>query len=207
MNINPQILAHPTADVLHKFSTLESMQSFYLSGGTALALLLGHRESEDLDFFTQELFNQELLQSHLINIGSLDDVQIAEGTLNAYLDTVKLQFLYYPYNLLEEPTIWQGIKISSFIDIACTKVITISSRGSKKDFVDMYFILQELSLEHLFLKLDEKYKDVSYNHVHLLKSLTYFDDADKQPMPRMHQDVSWEQVKELIISKVKQFEL
>jgi len=62
-------------------------------------------------------------------------------------------------------------------------------------------------LENLFQKLDEKYKDVHYNHIHILKSLVYFDDADGQPTPRMHVDFDWELVKQDITKKVKIFSI
>lgn len=93
----------------------------------------------------------------------------------------------------------------SVIDIACTKLITISMRGSKKDFIDLYFILQQTTLQALFAKLDEKYVNVQYNYPHILKSLVYFNDADNQPMPRMHKDFSWENVKGSIVKQVKAF--
>lgn len=92
-------------------------------------------------------------------------------------------------------------------DIACTKLIIISMRGSKKDFIDLYFILQQRTLKEVFAKLDEKYKHVEYNYPHILKSLVYFNDAEAQPMPKMHKTVSWEDVKTFIVQRVKEFDL
>ena len=130
---------------------------------------------------------------------------LEQGTLNTFLEGVKLQFLEYPYSLLEETLEWNGLKLSSIVDIACTKLITISARGSKKDFIDLYKILESYTLSNLFKKLDEKYEGVNYNHTHILKSLVYFNDADGQPMPRMHMEVEWDEVKRLITEKVKRF--
>lgn len=203
MNVHTQTLAKPTKNLLDRIKDISDLDKFYLSGGTALALHLGHRESEDLDFFTKDKFNPEILQLKLSTINHLGNVEIAEGTLNVFLEDVKLQFLYYPYDLLEEPQLWNGILLSSVIDIACTKLITISMRGSKKDFIDLFFILKQYSLDELFKKLDEKYSRINYSHTHILKSLIYFDDAEKQPMPRMHMSVNWEDVKSEIIKKVK----
>ncbi|HVF69242.1 MAG TPA: nucleotidyl transferase AbiEii/AbiGii toxin family protein [Xanthomonadales bacterium] len=194
-----------TQAVLESLKKVSEIQTFYLSGGTALSLLLGHRESEDLDFFSKTEFQPQVLQQKLLQCGVLENVQIAEGTLNLYINKVKLQFLHYPYDLLEDLTQWKGIYLSSVTDIACTKLITISMRGSKKDFVDLYFILQKMSLEELFEKLEEKYHDVHYNYPHILKSLVYFEDANLQPMPRMHISVDWEQVKVFILQQVKKF--
>nr|AQS34470.1 hypothetical protein [uncultured bacterium] len=202
-NVVPQA----TRLVLQKINKLSFLLSFYLTGGTALTLQIGHRESQDLDFFNQNSFQPELIQKELETAGELTGVEISKGTLNCFLDDVKLQFLNYPYPLLEPRVQWKGIWISAKIDIACTKLITISARGNKKDFIDMYFLLQENDLPTLFEKLKKKYPKANYNETHILKSLVYFADADNQPPPRMHRDISWEQVKSEIIKKVKQFEI
>lgn len=196
-----------TEKVIQKIREAAFLAPFYLSGGTALALYLGHRESEDLDFFTSSSFNPEQLQTQVQNYGQLESVEIAEGTLNAFLNTVKLQFLYYPYSLLQPAHDWQGISVSSILDIACTKLITISMRGSKKDFVDLYFLLQRYSLQELFEQVDQKYRGVNYNRAHLAKALIYFEDAEIQPMPRMLHDVQWETIKGAIIQAVKDMPL
>ncbi len=205
MNIHTETIPQSTKEVLSKIKHLSALKKFYLSAGTALSLQLGHRESEDLDFFNGEQFDPQVVQQQLLEVGSLDNTEISLGTLNTFLQGVKLQFLYYPYRLLEEPEIWDGIFISSVIDIACTKLITISMRGSKKDFVDLYVILQTITLQELFKKLDEKYQDINYNHTHILKSLVYFEDADRQPMPRMHIALNWDEVKRVIVEKVREF--
>ena len=196
-----------TETVLHKLSQSKIVQGFYLTGGTALSLQLGHRESQDLDFFSQKDFQPEELQRELEKLGNLGSVELSLGTLNCFLDEVKLQFLHYPYPLLEEKITWENVQISSKLDIACTKLITVSARGSKKDFIDIYFLLNEYPLPTLFEKLALKYANNDYNEAHILKSLVYFADADEQPMPRMHREVSWEKVKEEIIKIVKDFRI
>jgi len=181
------------------------LHDFYLTGGTALSLFLGHRESEDLDWFTENNFDPIKLQAKIELFGKLEGTEISEGTLNTSLTGIKLQFLEYPYPLLEPIIDWQNINLSSLIDIACTKLQTIGMRGSKKDFIDIYFLLKHFSFEELFKKLDKKYSKTNYNLPHILKSLVYFDNAENQPMPRMHQDVSWGKIKEEIIKKIKSF--
>lgn len=198
-----ETIPHATGLVLDKLMKISDIKNFYLTGGTALSLILGHRESEDLDFFIKSNFQPPLLQQKLLQLGKLENVQIDEGTLNLFINKVKLQFLYYPYNLLEEFIPWNGINLSSMIDIACTKLITISMRGSKKDFIDIYVILQNLSLNDLFIKLDVKYQKIRYNRPHILKSLVYFNDADAQPMPRMHIPLEWETVKDFMVKEIK----
>lgn len=201
----PQTLPPDTAKLLSLMqqSNPDFLSSFYLSGGTALSLQLGHRESEDLDFFTQEPFKPELIEQQLLEYGKLSETELSSGTLNTYLNGVKLQFLHYPYRLIEPEVVWEGIHLSSVIDIACTKLQTVGMRGSKKDFIDIYFLLQQMPLETLLKYTKEKYAESDYSETHILKSLVYFDDAEVQPMPRMHQDVSWEQIKQEIITAVK----
>jgi len=181
------------------------LDQFYLSGGTGLALQLGHRESEDLNFFNKQTFDPKKLLVELQTFGKLEGTELASGTLNTFLNGVKLQFLEYPYQLLEKTVDWQNIQVSSVIDIACTKLQTVSIRGSKKDFIDIYFLLKKYPLETLFKKSKEKYPQIDYNTAHILKSLSYFVDANNQPMPRMRQSVNWKAVKEKITQTVKNF--
>lgn len=201
----PQTLPQNTATLLHTFTQKnpDFLSSFYLSGGTALSLQLGHRESEDLDFFSQKPFQPEFLEHQLLEYGSLSGTELSEGTLNTYVNEVKLQFLFYPYRMIQPLVVWEGIHLSSVLDIACTKLQTVAMRGSRKDFIDVYCILTQLSLETLLQFTKEKYAESDYSETHILKSLVYFDDAESQPMPRMHQDVSWEQIKQTIITAVK----
>jgi predicted nucleotidyltransferase component of viral defense system len=193
-----------TLTLLEKFQQQSFLSPFYLSGGTALSLYLGHRESEDLDFFTKNLFDPLLIQSKVVTLGELSGTEITENTLNTYVNGVKVQFLYYPYSLLEKFNEWNGIKISSILDIACTKILTVSMRGSKKDFIDVYYLLKQFSLTELLDSIRAKYRDIDYNVPHLLKSLTYFEDAELQPMPRIINAVTWDSIKADIEFKVKQ---
>lgn len=194
-----------TAKLLHLFAEKKPsfLSSFYLSGGTALSLQLGHRESEDLDFFSKNPFIPDVVEQQLHPFGTLSETELAKSTVNTYLDGVKLQFLEYPYRLLESFMVWEGVNLSSVTDIACTKLQTVGMRGSKKDFIDLYFLLQHYTLKTLLDYTKKKYAESDYSETHILKSLVYFDDADAQPMPRMHKDVSWEQVKDAIIEAVK----
>ena len=205
----PDTLPKKTAELIQLLTTsnLEFLKDFYLSGGTGLSLQLGHRESEDLDFFTQKDFDPTTIQSQLAELGKLESFEIEKGTLNAYLGGVKLQFLYYPYQLIEPVVTWNSLTLSSILDIACTKIQTIGMRGSKKDFVDLHFLLRKYSLSDLFDSLAKKYPNTDYNLTHLLKSLTYFVDADVQPMPRLHQDVIWKDLKKSLIKQVQTIKL
>ncbi len=201
----PNTLPAKTAQLVEKInqSQPEFLKSFYLSGGTGLSLQIGHRESEDLDFFNSEAFNTLQLEKDIALLGQLSNTELATGTVNTYVDGVKLQFLEYRYPLLEPLNIWHGTQLSSILDIACTKLQTVSMRGSKKDFVDLYFLFEIYSLPELLEKAKTKYSAVDYNQAHILKSLVYFEDAEVQPMPRMIKDVNWDVIKSRMITEVK----
>ncbi len=201
----PETLPSKTAKLVEKIHQLqpEFLKSFYLSGGTGLSLQIGHRESEDLDFFCTEQFNPLQLEKEVAGLGQLNNTELATGTLNTYVDGVKLQFLEYHYPLLEPLGHWQEIQLSSVLDIACTKLQTVSMRGSKKDFVDLFFLFSIYHLPELLEKAKTKYSAVDYNQAHILKSLVYFEDAEAQPLPRMIKDVSWEEIKAKMINEVK----
>ena len=205
----PETLPPQTAQLIELFTINhpEFLKDFYLSGGTALSLQLGHRESEDLDFFSLIDFDPRTIQAQLTKLGELKSLELKQGTLNTYLNATKLQFLHYPYPLLESTISWNNLTLSSILDIACTKIQTISMRGSKKDFVDLYFLLNIFSLPDLFSHLATKYPHTDYNLTHLLKSLIYFADADAQPMPRLHKDVIWEDLKQSLTKQVQTIKL
>lgn len=201
INSLPQI----TKKLFIQLSKEDFLNNFYLSGGTALSLQLNHRQSDDLDFFSQEEFNYQQLLDLLTKFGKSENVFIDKGTLNLYLDKIKLQFLHYPYKLLDPFLYYEKIKISSILDIACTKLITISDRESKKDFIDLYFLLKQFSLAQILNSLSKKYSKTNYNQIHILKSLSYFDQADAEPSPRMIEAISWSQIKGTIKQKVQKY--
>ena len=161
-------------------------KDFYLVGGTAVALHLGHRISVDLDFFTPKNFRPRELERKLRRTGKFKREVLADETLTGIFNNINLSFLYYEYPLLETPLGWLGFKIASLSDLGCIKIDTISSRSKKRDFIDLYFICQEkkgfLELWKLF---EKKYKDIDYSKIHIFKSLAYFEDAEKDKMPKM----------------------
>lgn len=200
----PKTLYPKTKQVLNKFQELEFIQDWYLAGGTGLALQLGHRKSIDLDFFSEKFPKREIL---LANISHFKPkiIQEAPGTLDTSIFGTKVSFLEYKYPLLENFVDYEKIKIANVLDIACMKVTAISSRGSKKDLVDLYFILQKHSISDLFTAIEKKYEGVDYQKLHLLKSILYFSDANNDPDPDMIDAISWNDIKDSIESKVKEY--
>jgi hypothetical protein len=169
---------------------------FYLAGGTAAALHLGHRISIDLDFFGPEPFDSAQLAAQLSDLGKFRLERLAEDTLLGELRGVRISFFRYRYPLIAEPVSVLGITVASLEDIAAMKLDAISRRGTRRDFIDLYFIAQSgLALPEALQWYQRKYAGLNLNLVHLVKSLAYFADAEADPMPQMLVDLSWDEVK------------
>ncbi len=182
--------------------------TFYLAGGTALAMQLGHRISEDLDFFSEREFDPEALKNRI----HPDKVSlIRPGTLHCVKQGVRLSFLLYKVPTCFPPHIWWGIKVASWQDIAAEKIKTISQRGAKKDFFDIYAVIMFKSgireVGELFLK---RFAHTDINIYHVLKSLVYFEDAEEDPHPILLKNSkgwTWDAVKLFFEHHVKEFEI
>jgi len=191
------------------FDTLseqEWISPFYLAGGTSLALQIGHRQSIDFDFFTEGDFNTARIVEHLRNIGKFELFDRSVDTLNGAINDVQISFFSYKYPLLNDFHQHLKLSLADMFDIALMKLEAISGRGIKKDFVDLYFLLERFSISELLRKYPQKYGVEISNHYHLLKSLVYFEDAEQQPMPTMLQNVSWKDIKGKIVLEVSKIQ-
>jgi predicted nucleotidyltransferase component of viral defense system len=167
---------------------------FYIAGGTALALQLGHRKSVDIDLCSQEPFDIERIVQTVTGMGGA--VSLAEkGTAHTIIDEIRVSFLEYPYQLLEELLRFRSIKMATISDIACMKTVAVSQRGDKKDFYDMYEILKTVTPQELKNLYLQKYTAVRVNCYHTLKSFFYFEEADAQPDPISINGTTWDEVK------------
>lgn len=201
--MHPEVINQKTKRLLAALGRQSVLRKFYLAGGTGLALQFGHRQSIDLDFFSPTGFRPDLLKQKLVHIGRLTVEMEEKGTLNLSLAGVAISFLAYPYKLLFPLKKWEGISLADARDIACMKLDAVSARGSRKDFIDLYFFLQEYRWEELWQFFQKKYQGIEYNQMHILKSLTYFVEADKEPMPKMLQPVRWSTVKKFFVNLAK----
>lgn len=193
--MHEKVINKKTKCLLAALAKNNAIKNFYLAGGTALAMQYGHRKSIDLDWFNFKTFDTAKLKLSLSKIDKITIDSEDKNTLDIKLSNVKLSFLGYPYQLLFPLINWHGIKLADHRDIACMKLDAVSSRGSKKDFIDLYFILQNLNFQELFRLFNKKYKNINFNKLHILKSLVYFADADKEPMPIMLKSINWIKIK------------
>lgn len=170
----------------------------YLAGGSCLALHYGHRISVDFDFFTPSEFKSEGIVRRLNQVGKFILQEAAEkNTLLGLFNNVKFSLFLYRYPLIFKPKKYLNILLADPRDIAAMKLAAVMDRGTKKDFVDLYFLNKKgVSIEQAFKYYDKKYKSLANNLYSLIKSLSYFDDAEKLEMPLMIKKVSFEKVKE-----------
>jgi Nucleotidyl transferase AbiEii toxin, Type IV TA system len=184
------------AQTLEDLVRLSVLTGFYLAGGTGLALQYGHRRSVDLDFFSSAAFNEDLLLSKAQSLPGFSVIGKAEQTLHVQIRGVKVSFLGYAYPVLFPFGTFLGAHVADPRDIACMKISAIASRGTKRDFVDLYWSARRYGLDQLLRWFKEKFAQANYNPVHVLKSLTYFQEAEKDPLPDMLVTLSWKEVKE-----------
>lgn len=201
--MHPETLNKETGIVLNLIK--DSVSEFYLAGGTALALQLGHRISIDLDFFSINDFSTREIADRLKTKGRLEIDSISKDTLNGSLDNVKISFFKYPYKLLFPTKEYNGVALADERDIAAMKILAISDRGNRKDLVDLFVLLKTYSLNDILKFFNEKYKEYNYNMLHILKSLVYFFDADLDTEPVYIHPISWTEVKKVIKNVVDEY--
>lgn len=196
---------HPTTlAILKELSALPALSEFQLVGGTALALQIGHRQSVDLDFFTPNIdFDEQSMLRALQEIGKTVILNIDKNWLGIKFEGVKVDILKYPYPLLKPVIEENGIRLISRTDIAAMKLSAISSRGAKKDFIDLYFLLSEFSLSEMLTFYTDKFG--IREHFHVIRSLTYFDDAEEDVEPVILKPVTWPNVKRHIEKTVRAY--
>lgn len=180
------------------------LSGWTLAGGTGLAFRLGHRVSEDLDFFRTDDLDVSSLHGVFSRYGSYETLQEAEHTLTVLLHKTKLSFFRVRDPFLFESTPHRFFSVADVRDIALMKLAAISGRGSRKDFADLYLILQnEPSLEAYFDLLPRKYSPSRFSAYHILRSLTYFEDAESEPMPRMLVPFDWVECKAFFVREAR----
>ena len=205
-----KILDQNQKEVLPKLNFL-SKEGFYLAGGTALALQIGHRTSIDFDFYVQKHFDAKELASEIENVFK-DGARVTlreKDTVFVNISGVDCSFFWYQYPLIEKAENVMGIQIVSCQDIAAMKLIAISHRPVKRDYIDIYYLLEKFSLKDMFSFVSKKYPN--FNQYFALRALTYFEDIGerekKRPIRVLDKNFSWEKAKRKIFEEVKKYQL
>ncbi len=204
--MHEESLTQNTSSVLQSLGKSGVSKDFYLAGGTALALYFGHRFSVDLDWFAEKFEYNLPFRRSLEKLGKLGIDNASENTFNGTLNGVKISFFQYPYPLIAPKVSYRdNVFLAGLPDIAAMKLDAIATRGSYKDFIDAYFLLEKYSVEDLLLFVRKKFARLDYNETHLLKALTYFEGATGSEMPKLVSQVSWQKVTNTIRRKVEDY--
>ena len=185
-----------TLGILKKLHKIPEFSDLRLVGGTSLALQIGHRKSIDLDLFGNIKSDSLTISKKLDKIGNVKILNKSEN-INIYvINGVKVDLVNYHYAWLENTVTEKGLVLADKKDIAAMKLNAITGRGTKKDFIDLFFLLQYYSLKEILDFYNKKYHDGSVFLV--LKSLSYFEDAEKDDTLIMLRPIKWEDVKTFI---------
>lgn len=190
-----------TLELLKKLMCYDEFAQMRLVRGTALALQLGHRKSIDLDFFGKIDFHNIYTAKTFAHFNKVIILKSSKNINIFSIDDVKVDFVNYNYPWLQSELIIDGLRLAGIEDIAAMKLAAITGRGSRKDFIDIYFLLQQYDLKEMVSFYNKKYFDGSEYMV--LKSLTYFDDAEKDHDLDMIKNISWTEIKNHILKAVE----
>ncbi len=190
-----------TLELLKQLQCDPALVGIRLVGGTSLALQLGHRKSVDLDLFGSFGVMGSELERALQRYGGVELVNRSKVVETYFVRGIKVDIVNYPYVWLTEPLQTDGVRLAAVYDIAPMKLEAITNRGSKKDFIDLAFLLQTYTLREMLGWYTAKYPRGSEYLV--LRSLVYFDDAEDDPMPVMLKSLSWDEAKERICDAVR----
>lgn len=208
--MNWNIIDKNRYELLKRITETISIPSYYMIGGTALSLQLGLRESFDFDFCVPEQFNNEQLLQELQQLGNLEVKQNQKGTCDVIINGVQVSFFYYPNPVIKEYINTEEmpkLKMASILDIAVMKVVAIGGRGAKKDFFDLYNIINKcnITVDELINGLIQKCGN-KINYVNTIMGLSYFEDAEQEILPKTFVEYDWEEIKRFFIKFQKEFQ-
>ena len=204
---------HPeaiTSEQKKVFNNLKNFPEYYLAGGTALALQIGHRISVDFDLFSPNDLPDNLLKKirKIFKVSKIK-VQISHSEqLTLSLNGAQLTFVRYPYPLIFKLITYQGVKFLSVPEIAATKAYTVGRRPNFKNYVDLYFILKEkfISLPGIINICEKKYKD-EFNDRLFLEQLVYLEDVIEAPIQFLKKPVTKEEMLKFFEKEIKKLKL
>jgi len=154
------------------------LESFYLVGGTAIALHLGHRRSIDFDLFTDKTFDPTKLRTKISKNNKIDHVfSQGEGELTVLINNVKITFYYYPFVIGQKILFDDVIRLPDLITLGAIKACALGRRAKWKDYVDLYFIFQKHTFQELINKTNGIFKS-EFNEKLFRTQLGYFEDID-----------------------------
>lgn len=196
-----------TFALLKELQQIKELQGFHLAGGTALALRYGHRISIDLDLFGKEDLDKQAIVEVLTRQFSTDFVyeeRPASWALFCFIRDIKVDIVRYDHPMVAPLDIVEGVRLFSTEDIIAMKLNAVLGRGTRKDFFDIYELLQHYSMSDMI-----RFHQLKFPQQRLMISIpqapTYFEDAEESPDPVVLNGQTWPAVKDLIRQKVDEF--
>lgn len=190
-------------ELLTSLQQIAIFKDLRLVGGTSLALQYGHRKSIDIDLFGPLDADELEISEELGHLGQIKQLQKSKNIFVYLINGIKTDIVRYKYPWLEEVQLIDGIRFAGKMDIAAMKLAAITGRGTKKDFIDIWFLLKEFTMKQLIEFYLKKYSDGTEFLV--LKSLGYFADADTDPMPIMLNNTDWISIKDAIRASLSNY--
>jgi hypothetical protein len=197
--VRSEVLPEPTKKLLGKIRKEDLPAKSYLGGGTAIALHIGHRQSIDLDWFTPKEFDEKIWQMRWETKWNFNMQGRDWQTLVGEIAGVKTSLFYYKYPLIGDLTLYNGLQIASLKDLAAMKLDAVTSRGTKRDFIDLYFLTKEYGPDLMLDFYDQKYGNLEERELLIRKALVYFKEADGDEMPNMLIPLAWKKVKSFFL--------
>jgi len=191
-------------DLLLHLGKQTFLDRFYLAGGTALALQIGHRRSIDLDFFSESDEVDEGSRQKIIQALKPVGIQVIEnvgGNLLMLANGIHTGFFSYSYPLLEETTHLENVRLAAIIDIGLMKFDALITRGSRKDYYDLFFIARQIPIQQLLEYGDKKYtyyRDFAFT---VIEQMVAFDNADRDVQPVLLEEIPWQSVKDFFVQE------
>lgn len=199
-----ETVATPTLELLIELQNLKSLRETRLVGGTALSLQYGHRISVDLDLFAYNLDSDFItIISEIKDKGFKIDIRKQSSNIMiSMIENIKVDIVNYPYPWIDNQLCEENIVLATDKDIATLKLSAITNRGTRKDFIDLFYLLKKYPLEKMLSFYTNKYGEGSLLMV--LRSLTYFEDAEFDVSPNvMDKNITWSAIKNTISNEVK----
>jgi len=196
-----------TLDLLNTLLKLPILNSFYLVGGTALALKFGHRISIDLDLFSIEDFNKEKLIQELADSFPNFVYKEDNSTIGVFctINGIKVDLIKsHWFKLIDEIDEIEGVRMFGNKDLIAMKISAILKRGQKKDFYDLCQLLKIFSIQNGIDFYHEKFPNQQVL-ISIPNAITYFADAEESPEPICLKGQTWEEVKKSIQKAVRDF--
>ncbi|MBP3518170.1 MAG: nucleotidyl transferase AbiEii/AbiGii toxin family protein [Parabacteroides sp.] len=192
-----------TLELLKALLAIPDFANLRLAGGTSLALQIGHRTSIDLDLFGTISKEPDEILEIIRPLGNIITLKNTRNIHTFIINNIKVDIIHYTYPWLAPANNTDSLRLASMKDICAMKLAAIAGRGTKKDFIDIYFLLQHFTLDEMFHFYSEKYADGSLFMI--IKSLSYFDDAEEDPEPLMFNHIEWHVIKQEIQKQISSF--